>query len=212
MNYLAHLYLSGNNHEIMIGNFIADHVKGKQIELFDDEVVKGIKLHRMIDEFTDSHKVVEQSKIRLRSEFGKYSPVIVDVFYDHYLAINWLEYHHEELSIYANNFYSLLNDNQHRLPLRTQQMIQYMIPQNWLMNYKTIEGINKTLTGMSKRTKFESRMDEAAIYLDRYYIDFEKEFNEYFEELRNYVSGVGGELLRSVFVVTYFKLKLNLII
>ncbi len=196
MNYLAHLYLSGNNHELMIGNFIADHVKGKQIELFDDEIVKGIKLHRMIDEFTDSHKVVEQSKIRLRSEFGKYSPVIVDVFYDHYLAINWQEYHHEELSIYANNFYSLLNDNQHRLPLRTQQMIQYMIPQNWLLNYKTIEGINKTLTGMSKRTKFESRMDEAAIYLDRYYTDFEKEFNEYFEELRNYVSVVGGELLR----------------
>ncbi len=196
MNYLAHLYLSGNNHDIMIGNFIADHVKGKQIELFDDEIVKGIKLHRMIDEFTDSHKVVEQSKIRLRSEFGKYSPVIVDVFYDHYLAINWEEYHHEELSVYANNFYSLLNDNHHRLPLRTQQMIEYMIPQNWLVNYKTIEGINKTLTGMSKRTKFESRMDEAAIYLDRYYADFEQEFNEYFEELRRYVSVLGGEVLR----------------
>ena len=196
MNYLAHLYLSGNNHEIMIGNFIADHVKGRQIELFDEEVVKGIKLHRMIDEFTDSHKVVEQSKIRLRSEFGKYSPVIVDVFYDHYLAIKWEQYHHEELSVYANNFYTLLNDNHHRLPLRTQQMIEYMIPQNWLLNYKTVAGINKTLTGMSKRTKFESRMDEAAIYLDRYYSDFEQEFNEYFEELRRYVSMVGGEILQ----------------
>ncbi len=195
MNYLAHLYLSGNNHEIMIGNFIADHVKGKQIELFDEEIVKGIKLHRMIDEFTDTHKVVEQSKIRLRSEFGKYSPVIVDVFYDHYLAINWEQYHHEELSVYANNFYSLLNDNHHRLPLRTQQMIEYMIPQNWLMNYKTVAGINKTLTGMSKRTKFDSRMDEAAIYLDRYYADFDQEFNKYFEELRRYVSVVGGQVL-----------------
>jgi hypothetical protein len=196
MNYLAHLYLSGNNHELMIGNFIADHVKGKQIELFDEEVIKGIKLHRMIDEFTDTHKVVEQSKIRLRSEFGKYSPVIVDVFYDHYLAVKWEQYHHEELSIYAHNFYTLLNDNHHRLPLRTQQMIEFMIPQNWLLNYKTVAGINKTLTGMSKRTKFDSRMDEAAIYLDRYYVDFEQEFNEYFEELRGYVSIVGGEILR----------------
>ena len=196
MNYLAHLYLSGNNHEIMIGNFIADHVKGKQIELFDEEIVKGIKLHRLIDEFTDTHKVVEQSKIRLRSEFGKYSPVIVDVFYDHYLAIKWEQYHHEELSLYADNFYTLLNNNQHRLPIRTQQMIQYMIPQNWLLNYKTIAGINKTLTGMSKRTKFESKMDVAAIYLDQYYSEFENEFNEYFEELRTYVSVVGGEVLR----------------
>ncbi|MFN5345757.1 MAG: ACP phosphodiesterase [Bacteroidota bacterium] len=196
MNYLAHLYLSGNNHEIMIGNFIADHVKGKQIELFDEEIVKGIKLHRLIDEFTDTHKVVEQSKIRLRSEFGKYSPVIVDVFYDHYLAIKWEQYHHEDLSLYADNFYTLLNNNHHRLPMRTQQMIQYMIPQNWLLNYKTIAGINKTLTGMSKRTKFESKMDVAAIYLDRYYSEFENEFNEYFEELRTYVSVVGGEVLR----------------
>jgi acyl carrier protein phosphodiesterase len=196
MNYLAHLYLSGNNHEIMIGNFIADHVKGKQIELFDEEIVKGIKLHRLIDEFTDTHKVVEQSKIRLRSEFGKYSPVIVDVFYDHYLAIKWEQYHHEDLSLYADNFYTLLNNNHHRLPIRTQQMIQYMIPQNWLLNYKTIAGINKTLTGMSKRTKFESKMDVAAIYLDRYYSEFENEFNEYFEELRTYVSVVGGEVLR----------------
>lgn len=195
MNYLAHLYLSGNNHEIMIGNFIADHVKGKQIEFYDEEVVKGIKLHRMIDEFTDSHKVVEQSKIRLRSEFGKYSPVIVDVFYDHYLAIKWEQYHHEDLSVYANNFYSLLNDNHHRLPLRTQQMIQFMIPQNWLLNYKTIEGINKTLTGMSRRTKFESRMEFAAAHLDLHYAAFEKEFEAYFEELRSYVTVVGGEIL-----------------
>ena len=195
MNYLAHLYLSGNNHELMIGNFIADHVKGKQIELFDPAIVKGIKLHRLIDEFTDTNHIVLQSKIRLRSEFGKYSPVIVDVFYDHYLAVKWEQYHHENLSVYANNFYSLLNDNHHRLPLRTQQMIQYMIPQNWLLNYQTIEGINKTLTGMSKRTKFESRMDEAAEYLERYYTDFEIEFDEYFEELRSFVSVVGGEIL-----------------
>jgi acyl carrier protein phosphodiesterase len=192
MNYLAHLYLSGDNHEIMIGNFIADHVKGRQIELFDSEIIKGIKLHRLIDEFTDSHKVVEQSKIRLRSEFSKYAPVIVDVFYDHYLAVKWDQYHHEELTVYASNFYELLNRNNHRLPLRTQQMIEYMIPQNWLLNYKTVAGINKTLTGMSKRTKFESKMDEAAIYLDRYYAEFENEFNEYFDELRAYVSVVGG--------------------
>jgi acyl carrier protein phosphodiesterase len=196
MNYLAHLYFSGNNHELMIGNFIADHVKGRQIELFDKEIVKGIKLHRLIDEFTDTHKVVEQSKIRLRSEFGKYSPVIIDVFYDHYLAVKWEQYHHEELAVFADNFYSLLTNNHQRLPIRTQQMIQFMIPQNWLVNYQSIAGIDKTLTGMSKRTKFESKMDVAAIDLDKDYSEFEQEFNEYFEELRTYVSVVGGEVLR----------------
>lgn len=195
MNYLAHLYLSGNNHEIMIGNFIADHVKGKQIELYDEEVVKGIRLHRLIDEFTDSHEIVSLSKNRIREEFKKYTPVIIDVFYDHFLAINWHKYHHENLDVFANRFYELMNKNGHRLPERTNQMLQYMIPQNWLMNYKTIEGINKTLTGMSRRTKFESRMEFAAAHLDLHYAAFEKEFEAYFEELRSYVSVVGGEIL-----------------
>jgi len=195
MNYLAHLYLSGNNHEIMIGNFIADHVKGKQIELYDEEVVKGIRLHRLIDEFTDSHEIVSLSKNRIREEFKKYTPVIIDVFYDHFLAINWHKYHHENLDVFANRFYELMNKNGHRLPERTNQMLQYMIPQNWLMNYKTIEGINKTLTGMSRRTKFESRMEFAAAHLDLHYAAFKKEFEAYFEELRSYVSVVGGEIL-----------------
>ena len=195
MNYLAHLYLSGNNHEIMIGNFIADHVKGKQIELYDEEVVKGIRLHRLIDEFTDSHEIVSLSKNRIREEFKKYTPVIIDVFYDHFLAINWHKYHHENLDVFANRFYDLMNKNGHRLPEKTNQMLQYMIPQNWLMNYRTIEGINKTLTGMSRRTKFESRMEFAAAHLDLHYAAFEKEFEAYFEELRSYVTVVGGEIL-----------------
>lgn len=195
MNYLAHLYLSGNNHEIMIGNFIADHVKGKQIELYDEEVVKGIRLHRLIDEFTDNHEIVSLSKNRIREEFKKYTPVIIDVFYDHFLAINWHKYHHENLDVFANRFYELMNKNGHRLPEKTNQMLQYMIPQNWLLNYKTIEGINKTLTGMSRRTKFESKMEFAAAHLDLHYAAFEKEFEAYFEELRSYVSVVGGEIL-----------------
>jgi acyl carrier protein phosphodiesterase len=195
MNYLAHLYLSGNNHEIMIGNFIADHVKGKQIELYDEGIVKGIRLHRLIDEFTDSHEIVSISKNRIRQDFNKYTPVIIDVFYDHFLAINWKKYHHEDLELYVSRFYDLVNTNGHRIPEKTNQMLQYMIPQNWLLNYRSIEGINKTLTGMSRRTKFESKMEFAAAHLEKHYTDLERDFESYFEELRSYVSIVGGELL-----------------
>ncbi|MFM7016731.1 MAG: ACP phosphodiesterase [Bacteroidota bacterium] len=195
MNYLAHLYLSGNNHEIMIGNFIADHVKGKQIELFDDSIVKGIRLHRLIDEFTDTHEIVAISKNRIREDFSKYTPVIIDVFYDHFLAINWHRYHHEDLELYARRFYDLVNANGHRIPEKTNQMLQYMIPQNWLLNYRSIEGINKTLTGMSRRTKFESKMEHASLFLEKYYTEFENDFEAYFEELRSYVSLVGGGIL-----------------
>ena len=92
MNFLAHLYLSGDNEDLIIGNFIADMVKGRQIENFQEEVVKGIELHRKIDYFTDNHAIVDQSKRRLRNKYRLYSGVIVDMFYDHYLAANWSEY------------------------------------------------------------------------------------------------------------------------
>jgi acyl carrier protein phosphodiesterase len=90
MNFLAHLHLSGNNPNIMLGNFMGDFVKGKSYrQQYEPEIIKGIELHRSIDEFTDSHPVVTESKNRLRPTYRHYSGVIVDVFYDHFLAANW---------------------------------------------------------------------------------------------------------------------------
>src|SRR5688572_7860936 len=106
MNYLAHLYLSGNDQQRMIGNFIADHVKGKAIHDFPEGIRDGIFLHRQIDQFTDSHPVVTESKIRLRGTFHKYAPVIVDVFYDHFLARDWTQYHHQSLEVFAEECYA----------------------------------------------------------------------------------------------------------
>ena len=103
----------------MIGNFIADHVKGSMINEFEDEIKSGIILHRAIDHFTDNHPVVEQSKSRLRSEFRKYAPVIVDVFYDHFLARDWNTYHHQSLDDFATEAYSILESNESILPERT---------------------------------------------------------------------------------------------
>src|SRR5436190_22096246 len=108
MNYLAHLYLSGDDPMIMIGNFIADHIKGKQFDLYSKEIQKGILLHRSIDTFTDQHPLVEQSKLLLRPHFHKYAPVIADVFYDHFLAKDWKNYHPQSLENFAQHAYQLM--------------------------------------------------------------------------------------------------------
>ena len=152
MNYLAHLYLSGNQPMLMIGNFIADHVKGKQFLLFNKEIQKGILLHRSIDTFTDQHPVVEQSKRLLRPHFRKYAPVIVDVFYDHFLARDWKHYHTEELKNYASSVYQLMENNSILLPERAIYMLGYMKKHDWLSGYATIEGMQHALSGLSRRT------------------------------------------------------------
>jgi acyl carrier protein phosphodiesterase len=187
LNYLAHLYLSGNNTNLLIGNFIADHLKGTSVATYPESVQEGIRLHRQIDAFTDRHPVVMESKIRLRPYFRKYATVIVDIFYDHFLARDWHIYHPQELEVYSSETYQLLRQNQHLLPARAIHMLKYMQEQNWLLGYSKMEGMEKAFKGISRRATFESKMEEAPKYLLEYYDDFENEFRLFFEELKQFV-------------------------
>src|SRR5436190_1400278 len=117
MNFLAHAYLSGGDEKILVGNFIGDFVKGRQeLQRFEERVRKGIELHRSIDEFTDRHPVVGETKNRLRPKYGHYSGVISDVFYDHYLAANWSLYHPSPLGEFASGVYSTVAKHDPILP------------------------------------------------------------------------------------------------
>jgi acyl carrier protein phosphodiesterase len=189
MNFLAHLFLSGNNEKLMVGNFIADFVKGKQaLNTFESDIIKGIELHRSIDEFTDSHPIVSQSKNRLRPKYRHYAGVIVDVFYDHYLSKHWNDYHPENLTDYASNTYNTILSYDKILPGAVKQMLPYMIKGNWLVNYSRPDGIHRALTGMSRRTPYESKMDEAVHDLLKYHDEFQNEFRSFFPELQNHAA------------------------
>ncbi len=187
MNFLAHLYLSGDDEELLVGNFIGDFVKGSQMEQYPERVQKGIRLHRSIDYFTDNHEVVLESKIRLREKFRHYAPVIVDVYYDHFLAKDWLKFSSTPLKKYTEDFYQTMDGYYDILPKGVIHMLSFMARDNWLYNYQFIEGINKALTGMSRRTKYENKMDEASQALKDHYEDFENEFHQFFPELQNHV-------------------------
>jgi acyl carrier protein phosphodiesterase len=185
MNFLAHLYLSGDNTSIMLGNFVGDFVKGKNIvEKVGAEMAKGIELHREIDFFTDQHPVVKESKNRLRPKYRHYSGVIVDVFYDHFLAKNWSEYHDQLLPDYADHVYDIIQKNSSLLPERVNMMMPYMIKGNWLVNYAQLEGIQRALSGMARRTPYESKMGESVSELQEYYQEFKTEFSIFFPELQ----------------------------
>jgi acyl carrier protein phosphodiesterase len=187
MNFLAHLHLSGDNPKLMLGNFIGDFVKGRSaLEQFESEIVKGIELHRVIDEFTDRHPVVAQSKDRLRLKYRHYAGVIVDIFYDHFLARNWYQYHPEFLPDFADKAYGIIQSHETILPEGVKFMMPYMMKGNWLVNYARIEGIERALTGMARRTRYESKMEMAGTDLREHYKFFEAEFSEFFPLLKNH--------------------------
>ena len=188
MNFLAHIYLSGNNDLIKIGNFMADGIRGKDYLKFPEQVRNGILLHRQIDTFTDAHPIYRKSKHRLHKKYGHYSGVIMDILYDHFLAKNWKIYSDEKLEQYVSNFYRLLENNKNILTEKTKSMMPYMIGQNWLLSYATIAGIENILFQMDYRTKHRANMQEAVIELGEYYAEFEEEFTLFFEELILYTT------------------------
>ncbi|MBB6610274.1 DUF479 domain-containing protein [Pontibacter sp. Tf4] len=196
MNYLAHLYLSGNDEELLLGNFIADAVKGKQAANYSTGIARGIYLHRFIDSYTDTHPIVAETKARLRERYKKYAPVVADLFYDHFLAVKFEHYAAESLAGYTQRTYHLINSHLPTLPAKVQHFFPYMMQQNWLLGYAEIEGISRALTGLSRRTSFESNMETAGEELALNYSSYQQEFESFFPELVNYVEGVKTELFK----------------
>lgn len=194
MNFLAHIYLSGDNDLIKIGNFMADGIHGKNFDIFPKDIQKGIILHRAIDTFTDAHPIFRQSTKRLHPNYHHYSGIIVDIFYDHFLAKNWNIYSDEKLDSFTQHFYQSLTDNYDVLTLKTQKLLPTLMAQNWLLTYQTIEGIEFILEKMDQRMKRDSIMRFSITELRIYYDEFENEFTTFFQELMDYSNQKIGDL------------------
>ena len=183
MNFLAHIYLSFDDPEITLGNFIADSIRGRHYLKYPEPLQKGILLHRAIDTFTDTHPIPKQSSKRLHANYSHYSRVIIDIYYDHFLARNWADYSGVPLPDYTEMFYRLLEENLHLMPEAVQRMAPYMIADDWLLSYRELSGIGRVLKGMNRRTGLKSGMDRAVFELEEYYESFESEFISFFDEL-----------------------------
>lgn len=186
MNFLAHIYLSGDDELIRIGNFMADGIRGHDYLEYHPNIQKGIILHRAIDTFTDAHPIFRKSKHRLHDKYGHYSGVIIDIFYDHFLAKNWSVYSNDSLENVARVFYESLQSNYAVLTERTKGMMPYMIARNWLVSYATLDGLAMILFQMDHRTKNRVDMHLSINELKEFYQEFEEEFTAFFEELRAY--------------------------
>jgi len=183
VNYLAHIYLSNNNDSLIIGNFIADFIRGNKYKHLPKPIQNGILLHRQIDSFTDKHPIVRKSKRRLHERYGHYDGIIIDIFYDHFLAKNWATYTATSLVETEIYFIQLMEKYKNILPEKVIQILPYIKEQQWLSNYANLNGIKRSLIGMNKRTKLKSKMDQATEDLKLHYTEFENDFTSFFKDL-----------------------------
>lgn len=187
MNYLAHLSLSCQDDELMIGNFIADFVKNKYLDELTPRVLQGIKLHRKIDSFTDTHPVVRESVRHLQPIHRKYAGVIVDILYDYFLFLNWNTYNELPLAEFKSQVYRTLLERLNLIPQQFHHPTKMMVKDDWLSNYTTIDGLEKTFNRVKRRVSKPVYFENITTSLLQYHDDLEEEFKHFFPELKIFV-------------------------
>ena len=187
MNFLGHIYLTPEDDELLLGNFIADSVKGNPYNKLPERVADGVKLHRAIDAFTDSHSIVKKGAERFRSSQGRYAAVVIDLVYDHVLASNWNKFHNHELGSFVNEVYQRLESHSQHFPANVERFFPYMKQQNWLYNYQFEWGFRKSLEGLDRRSAIDTQMVTSVEIYRENQPEFLQEFQEFIAEAKEMV-------------------------
>lgn len=191
MNYLAHLYLSEPYDEAWLGSLMGDFVKGPLDDRYGSEITRAIALHRKIDVFTDSHPVVLQSKARMSANRRRYAGIMVDMFYDHFLARHWTDFHEEPLAVFTKRVYRVLERYHAVLPERLQRVAPMMAQWDWLGSYAEIGSIYTALDRIGQRLKRENPMMNSADELVGNYAKIEADFRTFLPDVLGFARGPG---------------------
>lgn len=183
MNYLAHAYLSKDDEGLLIGNFIADHLRGNNFDHLSSDIIKGIQLHRQIDSFTDNHVTFKKSKRVFYKGFEKYSGILVDIYFDHLLASNFEHYSKKSLNQFTQDVYSVYQNNTHYLPETSNKFLGYVLKNDIYKAYGQIEGIEKVLFHLSHRINHGKMLNESIVVFNQEKAELEGNFNSFFEEI-----------------------------
>jgi acyl carrier protein phosphodiesterase len=206
MNYLAHLFLAESSSDSLLGNFLGDFIKGSLDNCpynYNPTIIKGIKTHRQIDVFTDNHRIVRRSKQRLNQRLRRFSGILVDIYYDHFLARHWAKFSDENLEIFIANFYTILLNQTDILPEKLQKKVPDIVAENWLGSYQTTTGIKLTIGRVFRRIQSNpqsllcQRLTANSNPLELAYEDFvrnyygiETDFLAFFPELIRYIRNI----------------------
>jgi acyl carrier protein phosphodiesterase len=192
MNYLAHLYLADSTPESILGNLLADFVKGKDVQLLPAGIQRGIRMHRQVDSFTDRNPIVQRSITRISAKWGWFSGILIDVYYDHIFALNWNDYCGEPLRRFTSRINHCLRDNLPIVPQQFRELVGRMIESDRLFTYSTLEGIADTLLRLSARIR--ERIPRRNIGLESAMPDLQanhealgKDFHDFFPQLIAFV-------------------------
>jgi acyl carrier protein phosphodiesterase len=183
LNYLGHLYLSPPDEDALLGSLLGDFVKGPLDDRYPEPVMRAIRLHRRTDVFTDSHPAVRASKARISAARRRYAGIMVDLFYDHFLAKHWASLHAEPLSGFSRRVYRMLDRRHHELPERLQRIAPSMARLDWLGSYAEVASIYTALNRIGQRLRRENTLFNSTDELLENYAELEADFHDFLPQV-----------------------------
>lgn len=186
MNYLAHLYLAGDNPQHQVGHLLGDFVKSREIDGYPAGIRAGIRMHQRVDAFSEAHPVFAASRRRFEAPYRRYAGIIVDLVYDHFLAKHWREHATTDLSQFTTAVYAVLRRHENEMPPRLRRILPHMIADDWLGSYQDLGNIGRALTGISRRLRRENPLASSMEAVKANYEGLEVDFGRFFPDLERY--------------------------
>ena len=193
MNYLGHLYLSGNDIELMQANLYGDFIKGSHLDHLPEKIKQGIQLHRKIDHFIDTHPIIHQLLPVLRTELPKVAGIAVDIYFDHLLAKNWKLFHPQELTDYLQVIYKQFNLENTSYSSDYLNFLKQLVHRNWISHYPTLDAVDRMSKSISSQLSFPNQLLNGKLVFQQHekviteaFFEYMRVANEHFlaEELR----------------------------
>lgn len=186
MNFLAHAWLAGPDEADRAGGLMGDFVKGALPAGLPAALAEGVRLHRAIDSFADAHPAFRASRARVSPPRRRVAGIMVDMFYDHFLACHWGDYHPLPLAVFTQAQYALLASQGANLPPRLARLLPAMQAEDWLASYREVETIAYALERMAGRLTRANPLPGAGAELVAQYAGFEADFRAFIDDARRF--------------------------
>ena len=186
MNFLAHLCLANGDNGLMLGGMFGDFVRGRRaLRTFPDPIRQGIVLHRYIDRTTDHSSVVKKLRTRFPREFRRYAGIIIDLAFDHELAINWWRYMPGSLERFDVEVRDLLHDNAELVPEGLSQFMRYADRHGLFTAYRETDVTLFALAGIGTRLTRPNPLHRVVEIWPELVPEFRTSFRQLFPEIQS---------------------------
>lgn len=184
MNYIAHIHIANHTQTSLLGNFLGDFVKGQALNELPSELVTGIRLHRKIDLFTDSHELVINLRRTFPKELRRVAGIVIDITFDYFLLQQWDELTTKSKNQVLDAFYQQLTDFNGLDSVHFSRLSESLLKDRWLIDYHEQQTCLRALQSIEGRLKHKIIFAHAAYaFFKVNQVSFAETFTAFYPEL-----------------------------